>query len=71
MTPDRLIAVEFTHTHTLIPGDENHICYGTIVYVDTFGKEFSTSWMHRVVRVGDRLLTSGLPGAYSSEWQDK
>jgi hypothetical protein len=68
MTRDNLIGVEFTYTP--IPDGETHVCYGTIVYVDLYGKETRTSWKHRVVREGKFLKTSALAGGYSSEWKE-
>jgi hypothetical protein len=56
---------------TLIPGDENYICYGTIVYSTVFEREYATSWKHRVVRVGKELKTDALSGGYSSEWEER
>jgi hypothetical protein len=67
-------------TATLIPDDgKDYVCYGTIVYTTVFGDEFTTSWKHSVVRVKVKhegkvltvLQTDGLPGGYSSEWEER
>jgi hypothetical protein len=70
MKPGDRYPVDFTAT--LVPDDnENHVCYGSIVYTDVSGREFTTTWKHSVVRDGNVLKTSTLPGGYSSEWEEQ
>jgi hypothetical protein len=58
-------------TAEVIPDDDNYICYGTIVYATVFGREYATSWKHRITRVDKSLKTEALPGGYSSEWEER
>jgi hypothetical protein len=63
--------IEAPFAKTEVIGDEEHVCYGKIIYADIFGAVYATSWKHSVTREGPYLKTVALPGCYSQEWENQ
>jgi hypothetical protein len=70
MNREELVQAETTATFIEM-GEEPHVCWGRIFYRDIFGNDYETAWKHQVVRKNGVLVTTALPGAYSSEWEKK